>query len=99
MKKILVVLVMLFTTALQVSASEASNLSGNDALAKLKAGNARFEKMHLVHLFENGLLAYIFTTIVVICGSVVFSVCAKWLLNKIETSLKERVNNRRINHV
>ena len=41
------------------------------------------EKMHLVHLFENGILAYIFTAIVVICGSVVFSVCAKWLLNKI----------------
>ena len=39
------------------------------------------EKLHLVHLFENGLLAYIFTAIAVICGSVVFSVCAKWFLN------------------
>ena len=55
------------------------------------------EKLHFVHLFGNGLLAYIFTAIAVICGSVVFSVCAKWFLNKIETFLKERV--RRVNHV
>lgn len=55
------------------------------------------EKLHLVHLFGNGLLAYIFTAVVVICGSVVFSVCAKWFLNKIEMFLKERV--RRVNHV
>ena len=54
------------------------------------------EKLHLVHLFENGLLAYIFTAVAVICGSVVFSVCAKWFLNKVETFLKERV--RRVNH-
>lgn len=57
------------------------------------------EKLHLVHLFENDLLAYIFTAIAVICGSVVFSVCAKWFLNKIETLLKEKVNNRRVDHV
>ena len=57
------------------------------------------EKLHLVHLFENGLLAYIFTAIAVICGSVVFSVCAKRVLNIIETFLRERVNNRRVNHV
>ena len=31
---------------------------------------------------------YIFTAVAVICGSVVFSVCAKWFLNKIETILK-----------
>ena len=55
------------------------------------------EKLHLVHLFGNGLLAYIFTAVAVICGSVVFSVCAKWFLNKVETFLKERV--RRVNHV
>ena len=53
------------------------------------------EKLHLVHLFGNGLLAYIFTAVAVICGSVVFSVCAKWFLNKIETFLKERVNNKK----
>ncbi len=53
------------------------------------------EKLHLVHLFGNGLLAYIFTTVAVICGSVVFSVCAKWFLNKIETLIV----NRRVNHV
>lgn len=57
------------------------------------------EKLNLVHLFENGLLAYIFTAVAVICGSVVFSVCAKWFLNKIEVFLKEKVNNRRVNHV
>ena len=57
------------------------------------------EKLHLVHLLGNGLLAYIFTAIAVVCGSVVFSVCAKWFLNKVETFLKERVNNRRVNHV
>ena len=57
------------------------------------------EKMHLVHLFGNGLLAYIFTAVAVICGSVVFSVCAKWFLNKIESIVKEKVNNRRVNHV
>ena len=57
------------------------------------------EKLHLVHLFENGLLAYIFTSVAVICGAVVFSVCAKWFLNKIKTFLKERVSNRRVNHV
>lgn len=57
------------------------------------------EKLHLVHLFGNGLLAYIFTAVAVICGSVVFSVCAKWFLNKIETLLEERMNNRRVSHV
>jgi len=55
------------------------------------------EKVHLVHLFGNGLLTYIFTAAAVICGSVVFSVCAKWFLNKIDTFLKETV--RRNNHV
>lgn len=57
------------------------------------------EKLHLVHLFGNGLLAYIFTAVAVICGSVVFSVCAKWFLNKIESIVKEGINNRRVNHV
>ena len=49
-----------------------------------------FEKLHLIHIFENDLLSYIFTSIGVICGSVIFSVCAKLLLNKIEIYLKER---------
>ena len=48
------------------------------------------EKLHLIHVFENDLLSYIFTSIAVICGSVIFSVCAKLLLNKIEIYLKER---------
>ena len=58
-----------------------------------------FEKLHLIHLFKNGLLAYIFIAVAVICGSVVFSVCAKWFLNKIEIFLKKIINNRRIKHV
>lgn len=57
------------------------------------------EKSHLIHLFGNGLMEYIFTASVVICGSVVFSVCAKWFLNKIDIFLKEKVKNRRFNHV
>lgn len=57
------------------------------------------EKLHLVHLFGKSLLAYIFTAIAVICGSVVFSICAKWFLNRIETLVKDKVNNRRVNHV
>lgn len=62
-----------------------------EAREKLRLIYRVFEKLHLVHLFGNGLLAYIFTAVAVICGSVVFSVCAKWFLNKIETFLKERV--------
>lgn len=50
------------------------------------------EKLHLVHLFGDGVIAYIFTAVAVICGSVVFSLCAKWFLNKI-------LNYRRISHV
>lgn len=46
----------------------------------------------LMHVFANG---KIFTAVAVICGSVVFSVCAKWFLNKIETLIV----NRRVNHV
>ena len=57
------------------------------------------EKLHFVHLFGKGLLAYIFTAVAVICGSVVFSVCAKWFLNKFKSIVKERINNRRVNHV
>lgn len=57
------------------------------------------EKLHLIHLFGDGMLAYVFTAVAVICGSVVFSVCAKWFLNKIEAFVKKKVNNRRINHV
>ena len=48
------------------------------------------EKLHLMYLFKNDLLSYIFVSIAVICGSVFFSICAKWFLNKIETYLKER---------
>ena len=47
------------------------------------------EKLHLIHLFGNGLLAYIFTAIAVVCGSIAFSICAGWFLNKIETFIKE----------
>lgn len=57
------------------------------------------EKLHLVHLFENDLAAYVLTALAVLCGSVVFSVAAKWFLNKLEIVLQEIVKDRRINHV
>lgn len=58
-----------------------------------------FEKMHLVHLLGNGHLAYILTSVAVIFGSAVFSVCVRWLLNKVKKILKVKVNNWRVNHV
>ena len=45
------------------------------------------EKIHLVTLFGNGLLSYIFISILVICGTIVFSICTKWLLKKTEIML------------
>lgn len=48
------------------------------------------EKLHLIHVFENELLSYIFTSVAVVCGSVVFSVCVKCFLNKVESILKEK---------
>lgn len=54
-----------------------------------------FEKMHLLHLFRNDLLAYVFASVGILCGSVAFSVCAKWFLNKLETWM----GNRRVHHV
>lgn len=47
------------------------------------------ERLKLIHLFGDGILAYTFTAVAVICGSVVFSVCAKWFLNKIEVFVKK----------
>lgn len=52
------------------------------------------EKLHLIHLINNSLIAYIFTAIAVICGSVVFSACAKWFINKVQAIFHERVNRR-----
>ena len=57
------------------------------------------EKLHIIYLFGNGILAYIFMAVAVICGSIIFSVCAKWFLDRVEIFLKERMNNRRVNHV
>lgn len=48
------------------------------------------DKLHLIHLVGNAFLAYIFTAVAVIGGSVVFSVCAKWFINKLETFLLKR---------
>lgn len=59
------------------------------------------EKIHLVTLFGNGLLSYIFISILVICGTIVFSICTKWLLKKTEIMLNKMkifIINRRINH-
>lgn len=57
------------------------------------------EKLHLLYLFGNGLQAYIFTAVLVICGSVVFSICAKWFLNRIEVFLREKANHGRTDYV
>lgn len=55
------------------------------------------EKLHLVHFLENEYLMYLFTSLMVILGSIIFSICVRWFLNKIEVLLKE--DERRINHV
>ena len=57
------------------------------------------EKIHLVHLFGDGVFAYIFTAFTVICGSVVFSLCAKWFLNSFSVFLDKRLNYRRVRNV
>lgn len=52
------------------------------------------EKLNLLHLFSNNILSYIVATVMVIYGSVMFSVCAKWFINKIKTFiLNRRVDN------
>lgn len=48
-----------------------------------------FEKLHLIHIFENELLAYTVTAISVISGSIMFSICVKWFLIKVEIFLKK----------
>lgn len=45
------------------------------------------EKTFLIHIFGKGLLAYVFTTVTVICGSVLFSICTNYLLKKIKSFL------------
>lgn len=46
------------------------------------------EKLNLIHTFENDLLSYIFATVAVICGSIIFSLCARWFINKVQITLK-----------
>lgn len=53
------------------------------------------EKLNLIHIFNNGVISYIFSAITVVCGSIIFSVCAKWFINKIQSLIV----NRRVNHV
>ena len=57
------------------------------------------EKLHIVYLFGDGVFAYIFTAFMVVCGSVVFSLFAKWFLNKINVFLNKRLNYRRVRNV
>ena len=57
------------------------------------------EKLQLLYLFGNGLQAYIFTAVLVVCGSVVFSICAKWFLSRIEVFLREKANRGRTDYV
>lgn len=55
------------------------------------------KKLHLVHFSKNEYLMYLFTSLMVILGSIIFLICVRWFLNKIEVLLKE--DDRRINHV
>lgn len=57
------------------------------------------EKLHLVHLFGDGAIAYIFTAFMIICESVIFSLCAKWFLNKFSVFLNKMLNYRRVRNV
>ena len=57
------------------------------------------EKLHLVHLFGDGVIAYVFIAFTVICGSIVFSLCAKWFLNKFSVFFNKRLNYRRVSNV
>ena len=61
------------------------------------AGHPLLENRVTKFVSDISMEIYLSHAVAVICGSVVFSVCAKWFLNKIETFLKERV--RRVNHV
>lgn len=45
------------------------------------------EKLHLVYLFGTGRLAYVATTAMVIIGSILFALCAKWFLKKVENGI------------
>lgn len=54
-----------------------------------------FEKMSFIHLFKNDLISYVFISIAVIGGSIIFAKCANCILNKVKIILK----NRRVNYV
>ena len=41
------------------------------------------EKLHLNTLFGNGMLSYVATVLLVFAGSIVFALCAKWVLKKL----------------
>ncbi len=57
------------------------------------------EKLHLVHLFGDGVIAYVFIAFTVICGSIVFSLCAKWFLNKMNKYINIKLNYGRVSNV
>lgn len=46
------------------------------------------EKLHLLHVLQSDLLSYVFASIAVICGSILFSICAKWFIAKVKTILR-----------
>ncbi len=54
-----------------------------------------FEKLKFIHLFTNNLISYVFVSIAVISGSIIFAKCVKCILNKLEMILK----NRRVSNV
>lgn len=48
------------------------------------------ERLHLNYLFGTGYLSYITTVVIVFIGTVIFSLCAKWFLKKIEGLISKR---------
>lgn len=47
------------------------------------------EKLHLIRLFDNQVLSYVCTSLMVIIGSIIFAVCAKECLNKVVIWMKK----------
>lgn len=49
------------------------------------------EKLHLTYIFGSGWLSYAVTVVLVLVGAILFSLCAKWFLGKIERLIKWKI--------
>lgn len=49
------------------------------------------EKFHLLYMFENEILSYIFAVILVITGAILFSLVVRWGINKFSDLKKGQV--------